>query len=789
MQIINEEIRDLLVAPSDTNASGSSLSVREDGKRGIMVAGLTEHAVESIDQVVNLLQTGMLHRATASTGMNAQSSRSHAICTLTMEHYDMKDGERSDARFSKFHLVDLAGSERVKRTKAKGARFKEGVFINRGLLSLGNVINALSERSRRSLPSLYVPYRDSKLTRLLQDSLGGNSKTLMLACVSPADVNFEETSSSLRYAYRARSIENKAVVNKELSPEQEVLFLKQQLEVMQLRLLQQEKHFSKGYGTKVRGIAHDSMDPNQELVKWKKLAQSREQEVQIVMNASKKWKKAATEFLPKDTPTSSMVLFQEALEFEKSISLDSLLSSDSTLPIKRDTPEVEKEQLFTPRRDTAKHKTALQRQTKDTPDTHQTPSREQKLKLFQQKRQEQRKEIGKPSVIYSKQSPFLKRKSEEFSTTQKRMRSMPQQSNGCETDKPMLAKRKLSQASNGENSEQWDIEAMDRIMKLINSTFETQLAIIGAKIAIRKDLEERTRMASELSRLELKSSNATPRKLANLKMSLGNKNSDIQEMQHKLASVERDYSIPQDLFPAKSSLCHDIIKYLMEATVESRLACMELEQCIPPKDAKIAELEAELQSLREQTAMKKKATPKKKPRESLDAEELPSSSDEENEPSDDDSDYIDEEEQRRSAAAQLAAAKQRRATISQKAEEQSTSASTDPAPGCCLCQGKCATKACACRAVKQKCGADCSCSAVKCHNRPGFESNRKTPSQSSDALPGKENDVPSTNGNDADDISKKVVGAPAILTTPIGCEKRVDHSAVEQVASCADAAE
>lgn len=759
--------------PSETNASSnSSLSVREDGKRGIMVAGLTEHAVESIDQVVDLLQTGTLHRATASTSMNAQSSRSHAICTLTMEQYDMKNGERSDARFSKFHLVDLAGSERVKRTKAKGARFKEGVSINRGLLSLGNVINALSERSRKNIPSLYVPYRDSKLTRLLQDSLGGNSKTLMLTCVSPADVNFEETSSSLRYASRARSIENKAVVNKELSPDQEVLFLKQQLEVMQLRLLQQEKTFSKGYGKKVRGIAHDSLKPNEELAQWKKLAQSREQEVQIVMNISKKWKKAATEFLPRDTPPNSMALFQEALEFEKSIQtkgLGSLLPNDSTSPVKTIMPEVKNEQLFTPRRDMAKHKTTLQRKTKDTPDTHQTPSREQKLKLFQQKRQEQRKEIGKPSVIYSKQSPFLKRKSEEFSTAQKRMRSTPHQSNGRDTAKPILAKRKLSQ----ESSDPSDIEAMDRIMKLLDSNFETQLAILGAKNAIRKDVEERTRMASELSRLELKSSNATPRKLAKLKMSLGDKNSDIQEMQHKLASVERNYSIPQDLFPARASLCHEMIKYLMEATVDSRAACMELEQCIPLKDAKIAELEAEVQSLREQTAIKKKATPKRKPRESLDAEELSSSSDEENESSDDDSDYIDEEEQRRSAAARSAAAKQRRATISHKVEEQSTPASSGPVPGCCLCQGKCATKACACRAVKQKCGADCSCSAVKCHNRPGFESNRKTPSRASDPLPGKENDVPLPNGNVSDDVSKVVVTEPAVVTTPIDCEKTV----------------
>ena len=113
---------------------------------------------------------------------------------------------------AKFHFVDLAGSERAKRTGATGATLKEGISINKGLLALSNVISALTEDAKKNA---HVPYRDSKLTRILQDSLGGNSRTSMIACVSPAEVNFEETLNTLKYASRARNIKNKPIVNRD----------------------------------------------------------------------------------------------------------------------------------------------------------------------------------------------------------------------------------------------------------------------------------------------------------------------------------------------------------------------------------------------------------------------------------------------------------------------------------------------------------------------------------------------------------------------------------------------
>merc|ERR550532_900183 len=154
--------------------------------------------------------------------MNEQSSRSHSIFTIILEQrrrcHSASDGaggsddctSRPVYRTAKFHLVDLAGSERAKRTGVVGSRFKESVSINTGLLALGNVISALGDPAKRGF---HVPYRESKLTRLLQDGLGGNSRTLMVACASCADGNLEETLNTLKYAHRARNIKNKPVVN------------------------------------------------------------------------------------------------------------------------------------------------------------------------------------------------------------------------------------------------------------------------------------------------------------------------------------------------------------------------------------------------------------------------------------------------------------------------------------------------------------------------------------------------------------------------------------------------
>uniref|UniRef100_A0A672IDH5 Kinesin family member 4 n=1 Tax=Salarias fasciatus TaxID=181472 RepID=A0A672IDH5_SALFA len=227
LEIYNEDILDLLSSSKDKPA----ISIREDPKEGIKIVGLTETRVFSAQEMVSCLEVGNCARTVGSTAMNAASSRSHAIFTITLEQ--RRGPEKVDSIVSKLHLVDLAGSERQKKTKAEGDRLKEGISINRGLLALGNVISALGDESKKHT---FVPYRDSKLTRLLQDSLGGNSHTLMIACVSPADSNMEETINTLRYADRARKIKNKPVVN--VDPRAaEMDRLKKQVQELQVMLL------------------------------------------------------------------------------------------------------------------------------------------------------------------------------------------------------------------------------------------------------------------------------------------------------------------------------------------------------------------------------------------------------------------------------------------------------------------------------------------------------------------------------------------------------------------------
>ncbi|CAG9466844.1 unnamed protein product [Pedinophyceae sp. YPF-701] len=214
LEIYNEEIRDLLVAdgPSRGGAAGAALSIKEDGDGAIVVAGASEVEAANLEAAVRIFVHGVANRATSATSVNDTSSRSHAIFTLALERIDPVINSRT---VSKLHLVDLAGSERQKVAQTHGRRLKEGISINQGLLALGNVISALSDESHVGPADArrhqHVPYRASKLTRLLQDSLGGNSRTLVLACVSTSMLALSETVNTLKYATRAKQIKNRAV--------------------------------------------------------------------------------------------------------------------------------------------------------------------------------------------------------------------------------------------------------------------------------------------------------------------------------------------------------------------------------------------------------------------------------------------------------------------------------------------------------------------------------------------------------------------------------------------------
>ncbi|XP_025105880.1 kinesin-like protein KIF16B [Pomacea canaliculata] len=216
LEIYNEKVRDLLKY-STSGKSSHRLRIREHPKDGPYVQDLSHHTVVSYDGIASLMNRGNSNRTTASTLMNDVSSRSHAIFTITFTQAKFQDGLPSE-RQSKIHLVDLAGSERADASGATGQRLKEGGSINRSLVTLGNVISVLAEMSENKghrTRGTFIPYRDSVLTWLLKDSLGGNVKTVMIATISPADINYGETLSTLRYANRAKNIINRPTVNED----------------------------------------------------------------------------------------------------------------------------------------------------------------------------------------------------------------------------------------------------------------------------------------------------------------------------------------------------------------------------------------------------------------------------------------------------------------------------------------------------------------------------------------------------------------------------------------------
>ncbi|XP_047189319.1 kinesin-like protein KIF21A isoform X6 [Scophthalmus maximus] len=251
LELYNEEVLDLFDSTRDMKQK-SHIKIHEDATGGIYTVGVTTRTVSSEAEMMQCLKLGALSRTTASTQMNVQSSRSHAIftihlCQVRVCASDNQENETDnkvsngnseldeyETLTAKFHFVDLAGSERLKRTGATGDRAKEGISINCGLLALGNVISALGDRSKRSS---HVPYRDSKLTRLLQDSLGGNSQTVMIACISPSDRDFMETLNTLKYANRARNIKNKVMVNQDKASQQ-ISALRTEIARLQMELME-----------------------------------------------------------------------------------------------------------------------------------------------------------------------------------------------------------------------------------------------------------------------------------------------------------------------------------------------------------------------------------------------------------------------------------------------------------------------------------------------------------------------------------------------------------------------
>lgn len=219
LEIYMEELRDLL-KPNQSK----SLELREHEQLGVYVPNLHSVLCKNVDEMLNVMAHGNKNRTIGQTNMNEHSSRSHAIFMIKIEMCDL---DTNKVKVGKLNLIDLAGSERQSKTGATADRLKEASKINRALSSLGNVISALAENSP------HIPYRDSKLTRLLQDSLGGNSKTIMIANVGPSSYNYNETLTTLRYAHRAKTIQNKPVKNED---PQDAKLKEYQEEIVKLRV-------------------------------------------------------------------------------------------------------------------------------------------------------------------------------------------------------------------------------------------------------------------------------------------------------------------------------------------------------------------------------------------------------------------------------------------------------------------------------------------------------------------------------------------------------------------------
>ncbi|XP_075879241.1 kinesin-like protein kif7 isoform X2 [Nelusetta ayraudi] len=251
LEVYKEEFKDLL----EVETASKDIHIRED-KGNIVLCGVKECEVEGLDEVLSLLESGNTARHTGATQMNPNSSRSHTIFTLYMDQrrgnsrlYGSATSNGPQMLSSKFHFVDLAGSERILRTGNTGERLKESIQINSGLLALGNVIGALGDPKRKGS---HIPYRDSKITRILKDSLGGNSKTLMIACISPSSSDFDESLNTLNYASRARNIQNQAMVNCKREPDR-VEGLEQQIKALRRALENRQR-------SETRIISH--ADPN-----------------------------------------------------------------------------------------------------------------------------------------------------------------------------------------------------------------------------------------------------------------------------------------------------------------------------------------------------------------------------------------------------------------------------------------------------------------------------------------------------------------------------------------------
>ncbi|KOS22902.1 Chromosome-associated kinesin KIF4A [Escovopsis weberi] len=379
VEIYNEQLRDLLVPESTPLGERTSVAIREDVKGNIILTGLRQIEINSVEDMLNALEFGSTIRQTDATAINAKSSRSHAVFSLNLIQRKSKLGATVDRRLSmpveamtgqdasvttdsKLHFVDLAGSERLKNTGAQGERAKEGISINGGLAALGKVISQLSSRNAGA----HVSYRDSKLTRLLQDSLGGNAVTYMIACVTPAEYHLSETLNTVQYAQRARAIQSKPRIQQiEEGDKQavidrlkaEVAFLREQIQSASSRV-DSPRRASHGLVERSERQNEREVELQNQLLDAQEnyntlnqrharliaeMARARDHESELELQFGNIRDSSATDRLNRSN-TFAAAVEQVVLEYEKTIqSLEQSLSSTRTTLSNTETSLLEKE--------------------------------------------------------------------------------------------------------------------------------------------------------------------------------------------------------------------------------------------------------------------------------------------------------------------------------------------------------------------------------------------------------------------------------------------------------------
>lgn len=317
MEIYNEEIRDLL-----SKNPKQKLELKDHPDGGVYVKDLTVMIVKGVRDLQQVMEVGQKNRSVASTLMNNESSRSHSIFTVTVEILEKGLDGQDHVRVGKMNMVDLAGSERQSKTGATGDTLKEATKINMSLSALGNVISALVDAK-----TSFIPYRDSKLTRLLQDSLGGNTKTVMCTCIGPVDYNYDETMSTLRYAHRAKSIKNKPRINED---PKDAMIREFQDEITRLKM-QLEKRGGPGSPPRAPPMEGEEVVVETEVVEVEKIVE-KEVLVEKVVNSG---------MTDEDVRRLQMQVEQERAEVEEQLNLER-----QAIEAQKDMAEQEKQQLL-----------------------------------------------------------------------------------------------------------------------------------------------------------------------------------------------------------------------------------------------------------------------------------------------------------------------------------------------------------------------------------------------------------------------------------------------------------